>query len=192
MHSEQAVARDFAILQMLAYGVIVSPVMYALLPPVGTMLSWFVFVGGTVMAGAATVALHRGVSASLSGSLGRATGLRGGGATTSHFPMSPVQSLIVRERWDEAVAQLQAAGRVHSGETGAFIFQQLGDLFSFRLQRHEDAVRSYRKARDFWATVAGVAGGEGVVYCTRRLIDLYADALNNPVAAEREAARLRA
>ncbi len=191
MRSEKAVARDFATLQVLAYAVVVSPVMFALLTPGGTMRSWLIFLGGTLLAGAATLALHRGASAMLSGTIGRATGLRGGGATTSHFAMSPVQSLIVRERWDEAVAQLQAASRVHTGETGAVILQQLGDLLSFRLHQYEDAVRSYRKARDLWATVAGADGRDGVVYCTRRLLDLYADALHNPAAAEREAARLR-
>ncbi len=191
MLSETKVAREFATVQTLVYAVVVAPVMFALLLPGGSVFSWLMYVAATLVAGGLTLALHRAVAAMLSGTIGRTMGLWGGGrATESYFSMSMVQSLIVRERWDEAVAPLQAASRVHTGETGATILQQLGDLHSFRLRRPEDAVRSYRRAREMWAGVAGVGGREGVVYCTRRLADLYAVALNNPVAAERELARL--
>jgi hypothetical protein len=193
MLSANKTAREFSYVQVIAYAAIESPVMFALLTPGTTVTSWAVFIGGTLLAGAATVALQRGAARLLSSVIGSATGMSGGGgATTSVFAMSQVQSLIVRERWDEAVAQLQAASRVHKGETGAIISQQLGDLLSFRLHQHEEAVRSYRKARDAWATVTGIRGEEGVAYCTRRLIDLYEDALNNHGAAERERARLHA
>ncbi len=186
-------ARELGLAQMVAYAIVESPVVFALLTPGQSAISWFVFIGVTLLAGAATLALHRGIAALLSGMIGSATGLRGGGgATASYFSMSGVQSLIVRERWDEAVAQLQAASRVHRGETGAIIAQQLGDLLGSRLKQPEEAVRSYRKARDMWSSVAGVRAREGVAYCTHRLIDLYADALKNPAAAERETARLQA
>ncbi len=193
MISADKSAREYLYLQAIAYAVIESPLMFALLPPGATPMGWPMFFGGTLCAGIATVALQRGLAAMLSGVIGSATGMSGGGgATTSYFAMSQVQSLIVRERWDEAVAQLQAASRVHKGETGAIISQQLADLLSFKLHQPEEAVRSYRKARDAWSTVHGIRGEEGVVYCTRRLIDLYDDALGNAGAAERERARLHA
>jgi hypothetical protein len=193
MLSATRAQRELNIAFMISYAVIESPVMFALLPPSGTILSWLVYICGTLAAGAATFALQRAISAALAQTISRATGVSGGaGATASYFSMSGVQSLIVRERWDEAVAQLQAASRMHRGETGAIIAQQLADLLSFRLRQHEDAVRSYRKARDLWTSVDGVRAREGVAYCTRRLVDLYTDALDNPTAAEREASRLRA
>lgn len=158
-------AREFACLQIIAYAVVESPLMFALMQPQMNVLSWLAFLAATLLAGAATLIVQRGLAALLSGAIGSATGMSGGGgATTSYFAMSQVQSLIVRERWDEAVAQLQAASRAHRGETGAIISQQLGDLLSFRLQQNEDAVRSYRKARDAWATVDGIRGTEGVAY----------------------------
>ncbi len=193
MLSASKSAREFAFAQILAYAVIESPLMFVLVRPQGTTLSWLTFLGATLVAGAVTLGVQRGLSALVAGTIGSATGMSGGGgATTSYFAMSQVQSLIVRERWDEAVAQLQAASRVHKGETGAIISQQLADLLSFRLHQYDEAVRSYRKARDAWSTVSGIRGDEGVAYCTRRLIDLYESALNNSGAAERERARLHA
>jgi hypothetical protein len=193
MLTTKAAQREYDLVQIGAYAFVESPVMFALVAPGSSVVKWLVLLVSTLLAGAATLALHRGIAAMLTGAIGRATGVGGGGrATASYFSMSGVQSLIVRERWDEAVAQLQAASRVHRGETGAIVSQQLGDLLSFRLQQHHDAVRSYRKSRELWSTLSDVRGREGRAYCTRRLIDLYADALDNPAAAAREAATLHA
>ncbi len=193
MPSDQRGAREALVIQAAAYALILSPlVLFAMLPVRGAGW-WIRLLLVDAAAGVATVGLHRLVSAAISGVIGRATGIQGGGgATTSHFAMSQVDSLIMQRRWDEAVAQLQAAMYAHDGETGAEIARALGDLLSFRLQRFEEAAPVYRRARRVWQSVGGVRGREGMTHCTRRLLDLYEGPLANPAAAEQERRRLGA
>ena len=183
--------RDLAVLHILAASLLALPMLWPVAARVGSGWFWPALLGLSLLAGTVIHGLRLLVGAFATGVVLQATGAHGAAGTATHFAMSVVDTLLVRGRADEAIAQLQAAQFVHDGVTGAEIAQRLGDVLRER-QRWEESAQAYRRARRLWESVRAPEGRTGRVYATRRLLDLYDGPLANPAAAERERMRLPA